>query len=194
MFITLENNILIIFPHYKSNPCIYPYSWKNKNTAMPRKQYLKVIYLYYFWLPWVFIAAGALVVSACRLQRESSVAVAHRLSGSTVCGIFFDEGSNRCLLHWWADSLPLGHQGSSNKYFLKIFIEVQLICNVVSVSGDSVMYILYQIVFHCSLLLNIEYSYLCSERSTFHVLKNIYSSLTGLLENICKLQSLLINS
>ena len=28
------------------------------------------------------------------------------------CGIFPDQGSNPCLLHWQADSLPLSHQGS----------------------------------------------------------------------------------
>ena len=44
--------------------------------------------------------------------RTGSVAVAHRLSCSTVCGIFPSQGSNPCLLHWQADSLPLSHQGS----------------------------------------------------------------------------------
>ena len=28
------------------------------------------------------------------------------------CGIFQGQGSNLCLLHWQADSLPLSHQGS----------------------------------------------------------------------------------
>ena len=27
-------------------------------------------------------------------------------------GIFLTQGSNPCLLHWQADSLPLSHQGS----------------------------------------------------------------------------------
>ena len=64
------------------------------------------------------------MASACGLQSESSVAVVHRLSCSTVCGVILDEGSNPCLPHWKADSSPLGHQGSSNKYFLEIFIDV----------------------------------------------------------------------
>ena len=34
------------------------------------------------------------------------------LSCSTACGIFLDQGSNLCLLHWQADSLLLSHQGS----------------------------------------------------------------------------------
>ena len=49
------------------------------------------------------------VVSAPRLQRTGSVAVAHGLSCSLACGIFLDQGSNLCLLHWQADSLPLSH-------------------------------------------------------------------------------------
>ena len=32
--------------------------------------------------------------------------------GSAACGIFLDQGSNPCILHWQADSLPLSHQGS----------------------------------------------------------------------------------
>ena len=30
----------------------------------------------------------------------------HGLSCSIACGIFTDQGSNPCLLHWQADSLP----------------------------------------------------------------------------------------
>ena len=38
----------------------------------------------------------------------------HGLSCSVARGIFLDQGSNLCLLHWQADSLPLSHQGSFN--------------------------------------------------------------------------------
>ena len=41
-----------------------------------------------------------------------SVAVAHGPSCSAACGIFPDQGSNPCPLHWQADSQPLCHQGS----------------------------------------------------------------------------------
>ena len=41
-----------------------------------------------------------------------SVVVAHRLSCSAAGGIFLDQGSNPCLLHWQVDSQPLDHQGS----------------------------------------------------------------------------------
>ena len=44
------------------------------------------------------------VVVARRLQSAGSVVVAHGLSCSAVCGIFLDQGSNPCPLHWQADS------------------------------------------------------------------------------------------
>ena len=44
------------------------------------------------------------VVVACELQSAGSVVVVHRLSCSTACGIFPDQGSNPCPLHWQADS------------------------------------------------------------------------------------------
>ena len=45
-------------------------------------------------------------------RRASSVIVAHGPSCSAACGIFPDQGSNPCPLHWQADSQPLRHQGS----------------------------------------------------------------------------------
>ena len=44
--------------------------------------------------------------------------MAHRLSSSAACGIFPDQGSNPCPLHWQADSQPLRHQGSPQPAFL----------------------------------------------------------------------------
>ena len=45
-------------------------------------------------------------------RRAGSVTVAHGPSCSSACGIFPDQGSNPCPLHWQADSQPLHHQGS----------------------------------------------------------------------------------
>ena len=45
-------------------------------------------------------------------RRAGSAIVAHGHSCSAACGIFPDQGSNRCPLHWQADSQPLRHQGS----------------------------------------------------------------------------------
>ena len=41
-----------------------------------------------------------------------SLDLEHRLRYSRACGIFEDQGWNLHLLHWWADSLPLSHQGN----------------------------------------------------------------------------------
>ena len=45
-------------------------------------------------------------------RSAGSVVVAHGPSCSAACGIFPDQGSNPCPLHWQADSQPLRHQGS----------------------------------------------------------------------------------
>ena len=94
------------------------------------------IYLFiYFWLCWVFIsvrglslvvASGGhsslwctglsllwpLLLWSTGSRRSGSVVVAHGPSCSAACGIFPDQGSNPCPLHWQADSQPLHHQGS----------------------------------------------------------------------------------
>ena len=89
----------------------------------------------YFWLCWVFVsvrglspiaASGGHSSSRCAglslsrplllrstgSRRAGSVVVVHGLSCSAACGIFPDQGSNPCPLHWQADSQPLRHQGS----------------------------------------------------------------------------------
>ena len=93
------------------------------------------IYLFFFWRCWVFVsvrglslvaASGRHSSSRCAglslsrplllrgtgSRRAGSVVVAHGPSCSTACGIFADQGSNPCPLHWQADSQPLRHQGS----------------------------------------------------------------------------------
>ena len=52
------------------------------------------------------------VVATHRLQSEGSVVVEHGLSFCTACGIFQDQGSNPCPLHWQVNSYPLYYQGS----------------------------------------------------------------------------------
>ena len=61
----------------------------------------------------------ASVVAARGLQSAGSAAVAHGPSCSVACGIFPDQGSNPCPLHWQADSQPLRHQGSPLQPILK---------------------------------------------------------------------------
>ena len=40
-------------------------------------------------------------------SRAHSIVEAHGLDCSMACGLFPNQGSNLCLLHWQADSLPL---------------------------------------------------------------------------------------
>ena len=51
-------------------------------------------------------------------RRAGSVVVVHGPSCSAACGIFPDQGSSPCPLHWQADSQPLCHQGSLAGRFL----------------------------------------------------------------------------
>ena len=63
-----------------------------------------------------FIAVRGLLTIAASLVAEHRLQM-HRLSScgsqarcSAACGIFPDQGSNPCPLHWQADSQPLHHQ------------------------------------------------------------------------------------
>ena len=96
----------------------------------------------YLWLCWVFISVGGLSPVAASgghsslrcaglsllrplplqstgSRRAGSAVVAHGPSCSAVCGIFPDQGSNPCPLHWQADSQPLCHQGSPTLSLIK---------------------------------------------------------------------------
>ena len=67
----------------------------------------------------LFIAVcGPLLLRSTGSRRAGSVVVAHGPSCSPACGIFPDQGSNPCPLHWQADPQPLRHQGSPILYFL----------------------------------------------------------------------------
>ena len=94
------------------------------------------IYLFiYLWLCWVFVSVRGLPLVAASGGHSSSrctglslswplllrstgsrcagsAVVAHGSSCSAARGIFPDQGSNPCPLHWQADSQPLRHQGS----------------------------------------------------------------------------------
>ena len=109
--------------------------------------FFKYLFIY-FWLCWVFVslwglslvvASGGHSSSQCAglslsrplllrstgSRHTGSVIVAHGPSCSAACGIFPDQGSNLCPLHWQADSQPLRHQGSpaSRAFALQITLE-----------------------------------------------------------------------
>ena len=100
----------------------------------------------YFCLCWVFVSvrglspvaasgghsssrcAGlslsrSLLLQSTSSRRAGSVVVAHGPSCSAACGIFPNQGSNPCPLHWQADSQPLRHQGSPGFSFSYLYSE-----------------------------------------------------------------------
>ena len=107
-----------IFLDQGSNPC--PLHWQADS-------FFKINLFIYFWLCWVFVSVWGLSLvavsgghssSRCAglsllrplllrstgSRRAGSVVVAHRPSCSVACGIFPDQGSNPCPLHWQVDS------------------------------------------------------------------------------------------
>ena len=78
------------------------------------------IYLF-IWLSWVFLAVPGLSLAVasrnCSLVvvhrllssigSMDSVAVANRLRCPEACGIFLDQGSNPCALHWTTREVPV---------------------------------------------------------------------------------------
>ena len=63
------------------------------------------------------LTVAPLLLRSTGSRRTGSVVVAHGPSCSAACGIFPDQGSNPCPLHWQADSQPLRHQGSPGGMF-----------------------------------------------------------------------------
>ena len=64
------------------------------------------------------------VPSRCRAQVLgfwASLVAGHGFSCSAACGIFLDQGSNLCPLHWQVDSYPLFHQGSPAVFLIFTF-------------------------------------------------------------------------
>ena len=123
------------------NPWLYIYCDLTHHIFFFFKGTPLFIYLFiYFWLCRVFVsvrglspvaASGGHSSSRCAglspprplllrstgSRRAGSVVVAHGPSCSAARGIFPDQDSNPCPLHWQADSQPLRHQGSPPSYF-----------------------------------------------------------------------------
>ena len=59
-----------------------------------------------------FSLQGLLWLQSTGFRHVGSIVVACGLSCPMACGIFLDQGSNPCPLHWPVDSQPLDHQGS----------------------------------------------------------------------------------
>ena len=118
--------------------------------------FLKKLFIYLFlWLCWVFVSVRGLSIVAASgghsssrcaglslsrplllrgtgSRRAGSAIVTHGPSRSTVCGVFPDQGSNPCPLHWQADSQPLRHQGSPILQFWFVFSQWLTILSIFS--------------------------------------------------------------
>ena len=75
------------------------------------------------------------------------------MPGLSCFGILPDQGSNLCLLHWQADSLPMSHWGSPKLSHFKLisFIDIWLLYSVVFVSGIQPSVYLYSIIYRSSM-------------------------------------------
>ena len=132
---------------YKQKPTLHSYLWRiiklwSWNSAEKRNLQCPSLYLCMYFLAGLGLCCFAQTFSSCSKQGPpssccaeaphcsgfsccraqtlgtwASVFVAHRLSRSSACGIFPDQGSNPCLLHWQADSHPVSHQGSLSMPF-----------------------------------------------------------------------------
>ena len=66
-----------------------------------------------------------------QLQSTGSVFVLQGFSCSVACGIFPDQGSNPCPLHWQVDAYPLHHQGSPRQSLFKSHFLLVLIAHMI---------------------------------------------------------------
>ena len=123
----------------------------NRCQNRQRSFFFLILFIYlfiYLWLFWVFVSVRGLSLvvasgdhssSRCAglslsrplllrstgSRRAGSAIVAHGPSRSAACGIFPDQGSNPCPLHWQADSQPLRHQGSLRQRSFKPLFAVK---------------------------------------------------------------------
>ena len=82
-----------------------------------------------------FSLSWLLLLRSTGSRRSGSVVVAHGLSRSAACGIFLDQGSNPCPLHWQADSFFLKFFFFNYYLFIYLFIYFWLCWILVSVQG-----------------------------------------------------------
>ena len=97
------------------------------------------------WGPLFIAVRGPLIIVASLLQSTGSrcagsVILAHGPSCSAARGIFPDQGSNPCPLHWQADSQPLRHQGSPIPHFLNEGFELDQVWHVCLIVPMSMLH------------------------------------------------------
>ena len=79
------------------------------------------------------------VVAVPGLQSTGSIVGVHGLSCSEACGIFPDQGSNPCVLHWQANYLLLTYKGSHVEVLTTVSVGNPLASSR-SLSGSPVLF------------------------------------------------------
>ena len=125
------------------------------------------------WGPLFIAVRGPLTIAAFFLlrsigsRRAGSVVVAHGPGCSVACGIFPDQGSNPCPLHWQADSQPLRHQGSPSLFSRSVYLRVYQFCYLINEQfWILLIFFIACLLFNSSAL----YYFLSSTYFSFHLL------------------------
>ena len=100
------------------------------------------------------LGTGTSGAVAPQLSSTGSEFAAQGFSFSVACGIFLDQRSSLCLLHWQADSLPPSHQGSPYAFSGKTSLLLLFLCFSVSLlhtqthtHTHSIYWCLYSLIF-----------------------------------------------
>ena len=109
-------------------------------------------------------------------RRAGSVIVAHGPSCSAACGIFPDQGSNPCSLHWQADSQPLRHQGSRPFIYLFIHLHRRALMDSYFM-GYNVSFIFYKFIFYLFIYFWLHWVFVAACRLSLVTVSRGYSSL-----------------
>ena len=96
-----------------------------------------------FSLQWLLLMQS-IGFGACGLQQlwtlePGSIVVVHGLSCPLACGIFPDQGSNPCVLHWQANYLLLTYKGSHVEVLTTVSVGNPLASSR-SLSGSPVLF------------------------------------------------------
>ena len=89
---------------------------ESRGHSSSKCQSVSLCWLFSWW------STGSWCLGFSHCSTPASVLVAHRLSCSEPYGIFPDQGSNLCPLHWQIDSNPVYYQRNASTLFLKFII------------------------------------------------------------------------
>ena len=119
---------------------------------------------------WLLIVVASLL-AAPRLWGTGAVAVVHGLSCPVACGIFLDQESNSCLLHWQADFF---FYHWATRKVLKLLFCVNKICKILLCETNfltQTLFCLMYVCMHTRLCICTEREYMCGVCMSPHIQK-----------------------